>query len=190
MRDATLLAWMSGAMEPGSAAEVAAQVRVSPVLQARAVALRPVMSAPAAVGGWRIPPPGVLGGRRPVAMQALRMTMDAGPVPPLGGFSIRIAPVEDAEARWVVVLWMVDGVWRVAFPTDAGERIRLSDLPAEADGSRLLELVAGERVGEQRWAVALPTADAAWGGEDPWAGLQADIAAGAVAVTSVAVTVE
>ena len=189
MTETTLLAWLSGGLEPGTADEIAALVRADPLLAARAAVLRPLLEAPPVDIGWRIPPPGLPGGMRPIAMQALRMTMDAGPIPPLGGFSIRIEPGADADARWVVVLWIEDGRWSVAFPTCIEERLRLSALPVEPDGSRLLDLIAGEAVGTQRWAVALPVADAQWDAADPWGALRDALAAGEVPVTAVSVVV-
>ena len=90
------------------------------------------------------------------------MTMDTGPVNPLGGFSIRIAPSAGSQERYVVVLAQSEGEWNVVFPQSAEEALRLGELPEEPDGSRLLELVAGETLGAQRWAVALPEQDGDW----------------------------
>lgn len=190
MNDSTLLAWLSGGLEPGEAAEVEARMRADPALSARMMMLRTLTTPVETADRWRIPPPGLPGSRHPVAMTAQSMTMSEEPIGALSGFSIRITPPSADTARWVVVLQEVDGRWGVVFPNSAEERIRLSELPREPDGTWLLEMVAGEVAGRQRWAVALPEDDARWEEDEPWRVLKEAIAAGEVPVTAVSIMVQ
>ena len=187
MTDTILLAWLADALEPGQASEVAMAVQADPAIASRVALLGASVGSDTSgimsSSSWRIPPPGIWGGRQPVALRLADMTMDASAATPVG-FSILIATVPDPHARWVVVLRSTAGGWKVLFPTSADERIRLDALPEELDGTRTLDMVGGDEAGT-RFAVALPTEDADWGADDPWASLRSSVASGGTPVSAV-----
>ncbi len=191
MTDRTLVAWLTEALAPPDMADVAAQVRADPELAARVALLASRLRPEPAPARFRVPPPGIPGGRRPVGVQLSVGALDDGTVPPLGGFAVRIDPLPDPEQRVVVVLRQVDGAWRAVFPAAPGDEVSLAALPEAADGGRMLDLIAGPEAGSQRWAVALPTAEIgpAWADPDPWSRLRRALAEGSCPVTAVRVEV-
>jgi len=138
---------------------------------------------------WLLPEgPGAFGLRWQVAG-----VLGAPKVRPGDRFQVHIGPVEDPEGRRIVVLAQRRTAWEVVFPVTAEEDLALTELPQSADGSRTLDLLAGEPAGRQRWAVVLPAVDRSFDfGLPPrsrWASLAADVAAGEVPVATVEVVV-
>ena len=72
--------------------------------------------------------------------------------------------------------------WTVVSPTMPGDGVHLSDLPRTQDGHHILDLVAGEGGGIQRWAVVLSQAETAVGleakQEESWRLLRHGVALG------------
>jgi len=194
LSDRSLLAWLAGALEPGEAHAVAAEVAASHELQARVDGLRRQLRPRERKRTWRIPPPGVQGGRRGFAVEHRLAAVMGDALRPGDRFQVVIGPMEDAAARRLVVLTLENDAWRVVFPTRSAEDVTLDLLPAAADGSRSLDLTAGAAPGRQRWAVALPLAaspiDWALLPDERWASVRAQIVAGEVPVTAVEIEVE
>ncbi|MEL6348702.1 MAG: hypothetical protein AAFV53_36700 [Myxococcota bacterium] len=196
--DARILAWLVGALEPGDALAVSEQIAADATLAVRASALSARLDRPAAAKAWRIPPPGIPGGaaRLQVRTHAAAVMSDAQAVRPGERFRLQLGSLPDASRRLMVVLYRAEHSegWSVIFPTSTDECVTLDELPAEPDGSRYLDLVAGEQPGEQRWAVALPSRDELvidWTAPpaERWAVLQARIRDGSVPVASVQIGV-
>ena len=154
LTDATLHAWMAGALEPPDALVVEEALSEDPALLARVSALRTEITQPVA-DPWRIPPPGVPGGRVGLQLRSHHVAVFGGGLRPGDRFELRIPPLEDSDSRRIVVLRQQAEGWRVLFPTEPEDRVVLAELPL-ADGEHVLELSAGPVAGVQRWAVALP----------------------------------
>lgn len=204
--DRTLLAFAAGALEPGPATEVRAAVERSPALQRRLAGLR--RDGAPRRPRFRIPPPGIFGGRHPIAVQARpaavmdagidrdaadshRITIGAG-----GRWRVHIAG-QGAPHTWMpVVLEQAGGAdWRVTFPEDEDDLLTLADLPPSSAGHHRLDLAAPSRAGTHRFALALVPADAPirWSVEDThlrWAMLIEGLADGSVPVSAIEVRVE
>lgn len=193
--DELLLGFLTGTLEPGRSLEVEEELKASAALRVRLSALSAESRArPAVASPWRVPPPGVLRGRE-APRPHLELPLHLGPegLRPGEAFGVRMEPVADADLRRVVVLYRGRDGWRVASPLADDEDARLSEIPPEPDGSRVLTLVTGPEVGAQRWAVVLPIADTpiAWDlpEEDRWTWLQEAVRAGSAPVFSVEVEV-
>jgi len=187
--DARLLAWLSGALEPGDALYVQEAVVADAGLAGRAATLRARLAPPtrprvAAAQRWRVPPPRVSGGMglRRATAAVMSEALRAGE-----RFRLRIDPVDRPDERLLVVLYRTDDTWEVVFPQHPDETVAVGALPAQDDGSRSLDLVA-RAAPRQRWAIALPLGDAApdWDApaEDRWSSLRRAIAAGEAPVAS------
>ncbi|MEZ4316879.1 MAG: hypothetical protein R3F61_05235 [Myxococcota bacterium] len=190
--DALLHAWISGALEPPRALEIEEALRDDAELRARLERLRSQLRMPDAPSAWRLPPPGVLGGRLGLGVSFQPAEVFGGPLRPGDRFQLRLGSLTDAEPRWVVVLRKLDARWRVVFPTDPRDRLALTDLPEE-DGERVLDLSAGPERGTQRWAVALPAVgiDVDWSQPDieRWRPVIHAVAAGEIPCGSVEIEV-
>lgn len=179
MTDAMLLAWKAGALEPGRALEVEEALRVHPELWARVASL-PSLEPEA--DSWRVPPPGVFGGRAGFGVQVRQAAVFGGGLRAGDRFQLTF---EADEKRFVVVLRRVDGAWTVVHPVEPGDELRVGELPVK-EGQRVLDLLAADRPGVQDWAVALPEVLPSNG---DWRGLQAGVADGTVPVASARVVV-
>jgi len=194
LTDRDLLAWLAGALEPGRALDVQEEVSAFPEVRARVALLTQRLQEDQIRPVWRIPPPGVAGGRRGFTLErAALAVMGEEVIRPGDRFTVRIGAVPDAEDRRLVVLYRRGADWDVVFPSREDEDVQLDVIPAEPSGERVLELVAQEDLGEQRWAVALPLADPVdWSlaPEARWQSLVERIATGEVPVTSVRIQVQ
>lgn len=186
MTERRLLAFLAGALEPGEEADLSARVRDDPELARLLDTLRERMEEGPPRERWSVPPPGVWGGQRPFAVSMQQSALSAEPVRPGDAFALKLADPGPPE-RLVVLLLRGPGGWEVLSPASEDERVLLSDLPREPGGYRL-DLIADDRPGRQRWAVALPEADLPIDWSLPpverWAALQEAVAEGRVAVSS------
>lgn len=191
LTDATLHAWMAGALEPPDALRVEEALRQDPALLSRVSVLRAeLIEAP--TDPWRIPPPGVPGGRVGLQLRPHQVAVFGGGLRPGDRFELRIPALLDADTRRVVVLRQHADGWQVLFPTTPEERVALAELPL-ADGEHVLEVSAGPQAGTQRWAVALPPLSTAidWAADEltRWRDTLKAIAAGEVPCASAEVLV-
>lgn len=148
--DALLLAWRAGALEPTQSLEVEEYLKVAPEAWARLLML-PEPEAP--TERWRIPPPGVRGGRARFGLELQRAAVFGGRM--RVGDRFRLALDNAGAERFVVVLRrLLSGSWEVVHPRPPASPTRLGELPLEG-GRRMLDLVARDS-GEQDWAVVLP----------------------------------
>ncbi|MCA9572026.1 MAG: hypothetical protein KC656_29510 [Myxococcales bacterium] len=183
--DDRLLAWRAGALEPPDALEVEEYVRTAPEAWARILGLPELEVPPSA---WRIPPPGVRGGRAGFAVELRAAAVLGGGLRVGDRFRLALGPAD--PDRFVVVLRRLAGhAWDVVFPVVGDVLMRVADLPEEA-GDRVLDLVVQEP-GEQDWAVALPAdlPDLTGAAGADWDVVLAGVAAGEVPVASARVRV-
>jgi hypothetical protein len=189
--DATLHAWLSGALEPPQALVVEEILRQTPEIQRRIEQLEQAASPPRP-DPWRIPPPGIPGGRMGFGLSTAQAAVFGGALRPGDRFELRIeSVVEQAADQLVLVLRRLAGAWQVVFPTDADGTLTAADLP-EKDGARVLDVSAGPEAGRQRWAIALAPRDAVdWAAEgaERFAAVITGVAGGDVPVASVEVAV-
>jgi len=195
MNDNQLLRYLANALEPGHREEVEAQLMRSPELRVRLEALaREVDSRLAPRNRWRIPPPGVPSGRQTFSVASRRLAIMGRPLAPGDLFEIAIAPVPLPESVWFAILSHGADGWEVRFPDSEAEVVALSDIPADTDGQRRIQVRASGQTGRQWWAVALVPMDLAidWtlAPEARWSPLIDGIADGTVGVTSLEVEVE
>jgi len=189
LTDTQLLAFLCEALEPDDAAEVRAAL-ADPDVAARLSLLARQLHEPPPPPAFRIPPPGVPGGQRPFLALHVPSDLHDGPITPGGIAQVRLEDPRPPDQVWLVVLRHTER-WEVVFPHPGDARVRLDQLAPHPDGGRQLDLVVGPEVGEQRWAVALPSLglsveDAA---NDGWAGLRAGLLDGSVPVVAVALEV-
>lgn len=197
LSDARILAWLTGALEPGDALAVSERVAADLTLATRASVLSARLDRPRRRNLWRVPPPGIPGGATRLQIRPSTAAVMGGEpesVRPGDRFRLQLGSLPDASARLIVVLYRGDEGWSVIFPTNPEERATLDDLPVEDDGSRYLDLLARPDLGEQRWAVALPHKDELsldWGATPAqrWAVLQARVRDGSVPIASVRIGV-
>ena len=193
--DARLLAWLTGALEPGEALAVQEAVRAAPALQARLPILYALLQEPPQPPPpWRIPPPGLPGGRAGFQLQVIDAGMMHGIIRPGDRFRVSLPLLPDAAQRTVVVLCLEADSWQVLFPSAPEESVSAAILPVDEAGQPFLDLRSRDRSGEQRWAVALPLlADGADRWQRPpadrWTDLQEAIVEGTVPVASVQIQV-
>ena len=191
MTDAHLTAYLLDVLEPGQERSLEEALDASSELRARLEVVRSTL-APAVEQdrAWHLPPPGVL----PVGW-----TVHTGRVAVMGDdtlqpgdrFRVQLPDLPDLPDRWVAALVRED-TWQVLFPGSSAEVVSASRLPV-VDGVPALDLVAQQRPGRQRWAVALPPMslqpDWAATGDTRWAALQRGIYDGTVPVVSLDVLV-
>ncbi len=193
-RDAELLGWLAGALEPGEARRLAGELAASPRLQLRLAELRARVEESAEETGpeLRIPPAGVRGSRIPLYAQVestpLFASSAAGSAQAASeptATRIRLRP-PDGQRRTLILLHRVEGRWRVLEPSEPDATVALQDLePVGEDYA--LELAPPP--GPQRYAVALPLpgqADPDWGLDEPerWKSLREAINRGEVPLFS------
>lgn len=159
--DEEILAWLVGTLDPWRSVALAHDVARDATLGRRVQALQAVLAAGTPEdpleSRWRLPPPGVAGGRTGACLQV-------APVPLLAGdglhaydpFDVRIDGIADPDDRRVVVMVRQREDWSVVSPTAPAEDLRLSDLDRAPDGPFVLTLAARPEVGRQCWGVALP----------------------------------
>lgn len=189
LTDAQLLAWLSGALEPGRARQVARLVEATPTLRDRARRLAEGLELANPTSPWRIPPPGVRGGREPLqARPEAADVLGDDRVRPGDRFQVHLGPVTRPAERCLVVLYHRDG-WQVVFPTSAEDLVSPEVLDREPDGSWVLDLAARDERGPQRWAVALPLRGLLSEDLMDWTRVMAGVTAGDVPVASVEVDV-
>ena len=155
LTDAILHAWLAGALEPPRALEVEEAMRREPGIAERLARLRALQTEPRA-DPWRIPPPGIAGGRAGIRANVEHAAVLGGALRAGDRFELVMDDLPDAAARWVVVLRRETAGWRVVFPTEPEDQMPLAALPLD-DGVRRLALTASAAP-RQRWAVALPAA--------------------------------
>ncbi len=189
--DAMLHAWLSGALEPPQALVVEELLRQTPEVQRRIDQLEQAAN-PVRRDPWRIPPPGIPGGRLGFGLSTAQAAVFGGELRAGDRFELRIdTPLERATDHVVLVLRRLAGAWQVVFPTDPDGTLTAADLP-EKDGGRVLDVSAGPEPGRQRWAIALApreTLDWAARGAERFAAVIAGVARGEVPVASVEVAV-
>lgn len=159
--DRELFALAADALDPGRRVAVEEELGASAALRARyALVVQRLVVARAAPRPWTLPPPALAG------LAAFRATaapptdlMGAPRVEPGGWFPVYLE-VLHPSAHQVVVLRKVGGAWSVVFPAHPDDVARVDELPREPDGRWRLDLSAGPEAGTQRWAVALPPAEA------------------------------
>ena len=201
--DATLLAHLAGALEPGPEAEVRAELSRSTALQHRLARLRRRTEPPPQ--RFRIPPPGIFGGRRPVPIRAMPAAVMSAEAEDADSPHHRIA-ARPGE-RWrlhitaqptperltpIVLERLEDGAWEVTFPEDEDDLLTLADLPTSTAGAHLLDLGAPTTPGDHRMALALIPAHLPIDWSHPtqrWTTLQAGIEDGTFPVAAVQVHV-
>ncbi len=164
--DRHLLAYLTGALEPGRRLEIREEIGADPALQFRLTTLsgRLAESGPRP-SLWRIPPPDTSGvpwmlpGRVEIGRHAILGEENTPGLSPGQPFQLRIDPVSNPWAWRVIVLYRRDGAWEVVFTTWPDEELTLMDLPQEANGELRLDLIARPEPGPQRWALALAPTD-------------------------------
>lgn len=188
----TWLKWLAGAVDPGVQRDLRALVAAEPALAARLAVLEADLRPREAAPRWFIPPPGVAGGRSGLVARPTALALDGGLPGPGDGYAIEVV-VPDELTRFVVLLcWTGDG-WQVLAPDHPDDVVTTAELPRTDDGKLVIDIILGEEIGRQRWAVALP--EAAWMADwdapetGRWAGLRAGMAAGEVPVSAVQIQV-
>jgi hypothetical protein len=181
-------AYVSGGLDPGRARDVEDAVAADPVLQAELLLARAELSMPISDEPvWRIPPPGIASGRRPVHVEVGAAAVMGEALRPGDRFEVAISEAAQADSV-VVVLRRSAGTWSVVYPEVEDEPVAVEALPVR-DGRPTLELVAGSEEGEQRWAVAfVPTPVEDWRAEG-WRRLREALESGEVPVVALAVVV-
>ncbi len=176
-RDAELIGWLSGALEPGEERRLASELASSPALRRRLDVLRARIAEPQDEAPvFRIPPPWA---RQPGAALQGRAELQgarwAGQVEGATGFAggdedllvtLRVLP-PDEEDRLVVVLVHEGERWRVLLPSSPDMALRLRELDREG-AEHILEVRPRVR-GRLRYVVALPRvgeADPVWDGPE------------------------
>lgn len=189
--DTQLYAWLAQALEPQATLTVEEALAGDPQVRARLQLL--TLTPPGPTDPWRIPPPGVLGGRARLGVQSAGAAVFDDGLRPGDRFDVRIAPCPDAADRALIVLRQAHSKWEVVFPTTPDELSPLSALPADSEGERVLSVTAAGEPGTQRWAVALPflaiEIDWAASGTDRWSSLMEGLGTGEVPVASAEVLV-
>ena len=203
--DARLLAHLAEALEPGPRGELEGMLHRDAALRARLEHLRRRVEPPPA--RFRVPPPGLPGGRHPVQMWARpAAVMGTAPPAPERAHTIAAAPgarwrlhiAEHARPdRWmpVVLELPLHGDWAVAYPEDPEDVLTLADLPKAPSGSHLLDLAAPSTAGSHRVALALAPASlpVAWDlppHEGRWRALARGLEDGSIPVVAIQVDVE
>ncbi len=183
LSDATLLAWIAGALDPGRASEVAEDVAANADLQAR-VHLLGLQLAEPPTPAFRLPPPSfsAFGVSRD-----LEIVMGDPTLRPGDRFRLLLDRPDD-RPRWVVVLSRVDRQWTVVFPESPEDLIGLEEL-ADSGARRVLDLVVADP-GRQRWAVALPEQSLSirWDESKPekrWEALRSGLLSGTIPAVTV-----
>jgi hypothetical protein len=194
--DADLFAYLAGVLDPGRAREIEEKLSCSATLAARlntaSMALRdPELPGPS----WRIPPPGLAGGRAPMRLQPEVASVMADGPRPGDRVKLWIRPTKEPESRIVVVLMQKPETgWTVVFPSGPGEEIDLASLPSREDGARRLDVVLQDFPGTQRWAVALPAKGTTIDWEQPdetrWSDVKRALECGEIPVSSVEISLQ
>lgn len=165
INDTTLYADLVGALEPGPASALRAALAANPAAARRrarfAQALEQLLEevdAPA----WT-PALFAMGGRLELSTRT-HAVMDLGPTRTVP-VHLRVEP--GLEDHHVLVLIQEDGDsgWAVELPRAPVEWLRLAELPRDASGEAVLDLVRGPRL--RRFAVALlpPEVEVDWSAE-------------------------
>lgn len=194
--DRSLLALLTGALEPDERTELQARVADEPDLQARLALLGERLSETLRPTSrpWMIPPPTLRAPEAP-RLWARPLSAMAGDAVRVGdSFELIVDSVPEPEASDIFVLRRVgDAPWQVLFPGVEAERVALSVVPPESDGRRLLRVEAQPPPGPQRYALALvPSAvEVDWTAPEPqrWDAVRASLADGSAPVVSVDVQV-
>lgn len=198
-QDAALLALIGGALEPGRAEDLAAELEQDAALRDRLEQLRADVRPAPGLGAssplppvrrWRIPPPGRAGGRRPVPVRRVaRAVLSDGPVAPGGSQPVVLAPGDEHAASRVLLLRQVDDGWTVRWPRSVDEVATVAELLV--DGRLQLAISVDPEPGPQRWAIALlPEAvPIGWRTDDPWSAVRDAVERGDASVSSLEIDV-
>lgn len=178
--DTTLYADLVGALEPGTAAELRAALAANPAAASRRRRFAEALDALLA----EVDPPEwtpalfALGGQLELSTRSHAvMDLSATRTVPLH------LPVEEALLEHHVLVLVQEAgeeAWSVELPRRPEEWLRLAELPRDADGGAVLDLVRGAR--PRHFAIALlpPEVEIDWDASGPerWAGVRAAIADG------------
>jgi len=181
-----MYAWLAGALPPGRAFDVEAELRADPALQRRVQQLSAELTAAAAAetprpqsaSRWMLPPPGYGSGVEANVVGA----MDSRRLPPGGRLRLSLPRNAEPAGGLVVVLWRGAGSWEVIFPRSPSEALDIRRLPRDQSGRRYLEVAARPGVSRQSWAMVIAPSEM-WidweaPSEERWRPLRQALAAG------------